>query len=161
LLIYGSNNLLRVIIKKRFFLILNINKLIFALIIRLIKEIIEVSDIIPNSDISQENMRFYLGWGLLAIIFGLSLLIYAALGKLGLAISIFFIMLGISLFLIGISKPILPLINSLGFVLVIFGFLIYGIFVAQFNPFGIIGIAIIIIAGGMFYLHQRRGSRNE
>lgn len=120
-----------------------------------------MSDIIPNSDISQENMRFYLGWCLAAIIFGLSLLIYAALGKLDLAISIFFIMLGISLFLIGMSKPILPLINSLGFVLVIFGFLIYGIFVAQFNPFGIIGIAIIIIAGGMFYLHQRRGSRNE
>jgi len=120
-----------------------------------------VNAIIPNEDISQENMRFYLGWGLSAIIFGLSLIIYATLGNLGLAISIFFIVLGISLFLIGMSKPILPLINLLGFALIIFGFLIYGIFGAHFNPFLIIGIAIIVIAVGIFYLHQRGGSRNE
>ena len=114
-----------------------------------------------NSDISQENMRFYFGWSLSAIIFGLSLLVFAAFGNLGLAIAIFFIGLGISLCLIGMSKPVLPLINSLGFALIIFGFLIYGIWVAQFNPFVIIGIVIIAVGGGIILFASKRGSRND
>lgn len=108
-------------------------------------------------DFAQENVRFYFGWGLLTIILGISLLVFAALGNLSLAISVFFIGLGISLLLLSMSKPALPLINLLGFALTLLGFLIYGIFVALLNPVSIIGIVVIAIGGGIIILASKKG----
>ena len=105
-------------------------------------------------------MRFYLGWGSLICIFGISLLIFAALGNLSLATCVFFIGLGFILLLISVSKPILPLISSLGFALILLGLLIYGIFVAMFNPIMIIGIVIIAIGGGIILFAAKRRQKN-
>jgi hypothetical protein len=115
----------------------------------------EVITISLISDKLQEDMRFYYGWGSLACMFGISLLIFAASGNISLAISLFFIGLGISLILISVSEPKMPLIIASGIALVLFGGLIYGISVAQFNPVILIALVIIVIGGGIILLSGR------
>jgi hypothetical protein len=116
----------------------------------------EVITISPNSDKSQENMRFYYGWGALACVFGLALLIFASTGNLVLAIALFFILLGVSLVLISISEPVLPLLITFGGALILLGLAVYGIFVALFNPVILIGVMIIAVGGLVIVSAARR-----
>jgi hypothetical protein len=108
------------------------------------------------SEKSQEQLRFYYGWGSLAFLAGLALLVLAASANISLAVSVFFLGFGISLILIGISKPILPLILITGYGLILLGFVIMGIFVILFNAFAIIGLAIIAAVGGLFLFISRK-----
>lgn len=90
-------------------------------------------------------------------IFGLAVLIFALTGNSYLAGALFFFVLGISLVIIGISEPVLPLVILFSVGLIFLGLFIYGTFIALFNPVIIIGLMIIVGGGAGILFIARSG----
>lgn len=97
----------------------------------------------------KENTRFYIGWGLIAIIFGISLVIFASFGGIGQAVVFFLTVTGVALFVFSLPKPQLPLIGIFGFIMALIGMAVYGIYIASLNSISIIGLLVIAIGGGI------------
>ena len=116
----------------------------------------EVVEITINSDQSQENLRFYAGWGAIISVLGLALLILASTGNIATAIAFFFIVLGIALVLISISDPVLPLVVTTGTAAIVLGVITYGMFVALLNPIIIFGMVFVLAGGIIIYLAATR-----
>jgi hypothetical protein len=75
----------------------------------------------------------------------------------GISIGFFFIILALCLIIIGLTKPIMPLVSLFGGLNLLVGIAIFGILVVHIDPLIIgglivliIGIFLLIFKGGMF-----------
>lgn len=111
--------------------------------------------------LKNEDSRFYFGWALIVIIFGLSLIVGTSAGSFVLAGTIFFVGLGLATMLIGSLNPVLPLLVLFGFISILVGLLMYGIFGVSLNPILILGLTVIAIGVAMIAFLSKRGPLSD
>ena len=103
-----------------------------------------------KNEITNENKRFYLSWGLFVIVFALSLIIQSLYGNLVISTGFFFTALAICLIIIGYPTPSMPLVVQLGGIFLGIGIAVLGIFYLHIDPLIVIGVLILI--GGVILL---------
>jgi len=87
-----------------------------------------------------------LGWGLVVIVFALSLIVQSIFRDFVLSSGVFFILLAVCLIVLGLIKPIMPLVSLLGGLSLLIGAGIVGYFVVHVDTL-MIGGLMILIAG--------------
>ena len=105
----------------------------------------------------KDEMRFKLGWGYVLIVLGISLLVHASLGNLGLSAAIFLVGAGTGSIFLGYLDPRMPLILGLGAVLVLMGAGLLMVTSAVVQPLFILGCLVLLLGVGYLLYPTKSG----
>lgn len=112
-------------------------------------------------EMSYNDMRFYVSWGSVAVITALALVIYYIIRDVQETLGLFFVVLGIVLFLLSLMKPTSVPLAVVGGATALLGIVILA-FSASINPILItagvvLAVGVAVIGMGIIRSSSKRG----